>query len=315
MPLIDIGMVLVGLVALYVGAEGLVKGSSALALRLGITPLVVGLTVVSFGTAAPELLVSLVGTDDVALGNILGSNVANIALILGMSALVAPIEVRSQAIRREFPIMVGVTVLFIGLVYFDGMLTRINGVVLLGALAVFLGYNFWQARRDMIDVEELGEGDEIDDPDQRPWPVNVVFVVAGIGALGLGAHWMVDGAIGIAESLGVSELVIAISVVALGTSLPELAASLVSAWHGKADLTVGNVIGSNIFNLLMVLGIVAVLGDLTVGEDALNIDLWVMLAITVGVWPLLKTGKTLTRVEGVILLAVYVGYMISLFLR
>lgn len=315
MPLFEIGMVLAGLVALYAGAEGLVKGSSSLALNLGITPLVVGLTVVSFGTSAPELVVSLIGTDNIAVGNILGSNVANIALILGVVALISPLEVRNQAVRRDLPIMIGVTFLFAGLIYFDGNLTRFNGIVLLAAMAAYLGYTFWQARKDMLDVENVVEADEIDDPKKRHWILDVVFVVLGIVGLAVGAKWMVDGAMVIAEYLGVSELVIGISVVALGTSLPELAAAIVAALRDEADLTIGNVIGSNIFNLLLVLGVVATIGDLVVGDDALRIDLWVMVVVSVAMWPLLRTGKEVKRWEGALLLAVYIGYMISLFLR
>lgn len=315
MPLVEIGMILGGLVALYFGAEGLVKGASAFALRLGITPLVVGLTVVAFGTSAPELLVCLIGTDDISVGNILGSNVANIALVLGTAAMIRPIEVKARAVQRDVPVMVASTILFLVLAI-DGTLSRINGLILLAAMTVYLTHNFFEARRDMSQFEEI-VGDEVmeADPERSTWWSNLLFIVGGIAGLALGAKWMVDGAIVIAGLLGISELVIGITVVALGTSLPELATSVVAAYRDEVDISVGNVIGSNIFNLLFVLGIVAVLGPITVGADALRIDLWVMLVISVGIWPLLRTGHVLDRREGALLLAIYVGYVISLFLR
>ena len=315
MPLIEIGMVVAGLLALYVGAETLVRGASSSALRLGITPLVIGLTVVSFGTSAPELLVCLLATDDLSVGNIIGSNVANLALVLGAAAMVHPIEVKARAVRRDMPVMVGATVLFI-LLAIDGTLSRVDGAVLLGAMALYLAYTFIQARQDMARFEELW-GDEMERLEERhrPWWADAGLVVVGIAGLGLGAIWMVDGSIVIAGHFGISELVIGITVVALGTSLPELATSLVAAYRDEADISVGNVIGSNIFNLLLVLGVVASVGSLTLSADALSIDLWVVLAISIGVWPLLRSGHTLDRREGALLLVVYVGYVVTLFLR
>lgn len=309
------GLVLAGLVALYFGAEGLVKGASAFALRLGITPLVVGLTVVAFGTSAPELLVCLIGTDGISVGNILGSNVANLALILGAAAMIRPIEVRSRAVRRDIPIMLAATVLFI-IVAIDGLLSRLDGAILLGAMAVYLGYTFIEARRDMEQMREI-VGDELDeiDPQAHSSLMDWAFIAAGIVGLALGAKWMVDGSIYIAEYLGITELVIGITIVAFGTSLPELATSLVAAYRDEVDISVGNVIGSNIFNLLLVMGIVASLGVIVVEADALSIDVWVMLAISVLIWPLLRTGHVLDRREGAVLLAIYLGYVISLFLR
>lgn len=315
MPLVEMGMVVAGLVALYLGAEGLVKGASSSALRLGITPLVIGLTVVSFGTSAPELLVGLLGTDDIAVGNILGSNVANLALILGSASLIRPIAIKSRAVRRDMPVMVAATVLFMILIS-DGVLSRIDGAILLAAMAMYLGYTFFEARRDMATYQDLW-GDEVDEeqPEKRSWFVDGFFVAVGIAGLALGAKLMVDGSIVIAAHYGISELVIGITIVALGTSLPELATSLVAAYRDETDISVGNVIGSNIFNLLLVLGVVASLGSLAVGEDALRIDMWVVLAVSVGIWPLLRTGHVLDRREGAVLLALYVGYVISLFLR
>ncbi len=302
-------MVVAGLLALYAGAEGLVKGASSLALRLGITPLVVGLTVVAFGTSAPELLVSLIGTDDVAVGNILGSNVANFALILGAAALVRPVKIRSKALQRDMPLMVAATVLFV-LLAINGVLSRIDGAILLVAMALYLGFNFYIAGRQMAD-----ESDDLDASDERHPMLSVVLAVVGIVGLVFGARWMVNGSIVIAEYIGVSQLVIGITVVALGTSLPELATSLVAAWRDEMDLSVGNVIGSNVFNLLLVLGVVAAIAPVAIDADALRIDLWVMVAVSILIWPLLRTGHTLGRVEGALLLVGYFVYMITLFVR
>lgn len=316
MPLLEIGMVLGGLVLLFVGAEGLVKGASAMALRLGITPIIVGLTVIAFGTSAPELLVGLIGTDDVAVGNILGSNVANLALILGAAALVHPIEVKHRAVRHDLPIMIGVTVLFI-LLAINGSLSQLNGGILLGTLVAYLGYTYYEARRDALSVEDV-IGEELDDEEEaakRSPLANLAFILGGIIGLALGAKWMVDGSIAIAQMIGVSELVIGISVVALGTSLPELATSMSAARHGETDLTVGNVIGSNIFNLLLVLGVVSSVGAVTVDPQALAIDLWVVLGLSVLIWPLLRSDHCLDRKEGVFLLVVYAVYVITLFIR
>lgn len=312
---LDILMILGGLVALYFGAEGLVNGASSMALRLGVTPLIVGLTVVSFGTSAPELLVCLLGSDDISVGNIIGSNISNLALILGAAALVRPIDVQSRAVRKEMPVMLAATALFIVLAM-DGMLTRTDGVILLVAMAAYLFYMYVQARRDMEAYQQL-VGDDLEgvDPTQHSTVKDLLFIAAGILGLAAGAWFMVEGAVNIAAVLGVPELVIAISIVAFGTSLPELATSMVASFRGESDISVGNVIGSNIFNLLFVMGIVVVIGAMTVGELAVRIDLWVMLGVSIGIWPLLRTGHILSRKEGALLLVVYVVYIVSLFLR
>ncbi len=310
-----VGMILAGLVALYLGAEGLVKGASAFALRLGITPLVVGLTVVAFGTSAPELLVCLIGTDGLSVGNILGSNVANLALILGAASLIRPIEVKSRAVRRDIPIMLAATALFMVLAM-DGTLSRIDGGILLFAMALYLGYTFIEARRDMDQMQEI-IGDELEDidPNKHSSIIDWLLIAGGIVGLAIGAKFMVDGSIFVAREFGISDLVIGISIVALGTSLPELATSLVAAFRDEIDISVGNVIGSNIFNLLLVMGVVASIGALVVEEDAIAIDMWVMAGVSIGIWPLLRTGHILDRKEGAVLLVVYLIYVVSLFLR
>lgn len=315
MLVLPITLLIVGLVLLYFGAEGLVNGASSLALRLGITPLIVGLTVVSFGTSAPELLVCLLATNDVSVGNIIGSNIANIALILGAAALVRPIQVQARAVRREFPVMLVASGLFVFLAM-DGYLSRIDAGILLAAMVGYLVYTFFEARKDMKRIADLlGEDpDEIDlEKDTRL--KDSLLVVGGIIGLAAGAHLMVESAIDIALYFGISELVIGISIVAIGTSLPELATSTIASYRNEADISVGNVIGSNIFNVLLVLGIVALVAPLDVGGYAVDVDLWVMMAISIGIWPFLRTGHRLSRPEGAILLLVYIGYMVYLFMR
>jgi cation:H+ antiporter len=315
MLVLPIVLLIVGLVLLYFGAEWLVNGASSLALGLGITPLIVGLTVVSFGTSAPELLVSLLGSDDVSVGNIIGSNIANIALILGAAALVRPIEVQARAVRRELPFMIVASALFV-ILAMDGSLTRLDGAFLLLGMLAYLVYTFFEARKDMKRLEELlGDGLEEVDPNQRSRFKDALLIVVGIVGLAAGAQLMVSSAVTIAEYFQVSQLVIAISIIAIGTSLPELATSMVASFRGESDISVGNVIGSNIFNVLFVLGIVATVAPIVVDETARTVDLWVMMGISVGIWPFLRTGHRLSRPEGALLLALYLGYMVYLFMR
>lgn len=326
-----------GLLLLYFGAEYLVGGSSAIGLKLGITPLMIGLTIVAFGTSAPELLVSVMavvsGTSDISVGNIIGSNIANIALILGASAMVRPMDVSKRAVRREFPFMVAASLLMALFIYTDSALAWWEGAIFLAGMVFYLYYCFLSAtsRADVAkaDVEAFGEAieepeqpEELDDIDEdaNTW-VHVLKMVGGIIGLAAGAHMMVSSATVIAKSLGVSELVIGITVVAFGTSLPELATSLVAAFRGESDISVGNVIGSNIFNIFLVLGVVALIapifvgGSLPVGPDVLKWDIWIMLGVALGIWPILRSGHRISRLEGVALFCAYCGYVVFLFMR
>ncbi len=308
----------VGLILLYFGAEWLVGGSSSIALRFGITPLIVGCTVVAFGTSAPELVVSLVAvyteSDDISVGNIIGSNIANLALILGTAAMIRPMNVQSAVIRREFPVMVGATLIVVALCY-DGMLTRADGAVLLVGMAAYIGYMIIIARIDREGAPDLTEELDGIDPNRGSNLADGVKILLGIIGLAGGAHLMVDSAVTIATDLGVDELIIGISVVALGTSLPELATSVVAAMREEADISVGNVVGSNVFNLLLVLGTVAAIAGVSVGWAAIEWDLWVMVGVTVLVWPIMWTGRKIGRFEGALLLAMYLAYMIWIFVR
>jgi cation:H+ antiporter len=308
---------LFGLVMLYFGAEWLVAGASSAALRFGIAPLVVGLTVVAFGTSAPELLVSLLaladGKDGISVGNIIGSNIANIALILGCAALVRPIQVSEIAVKREYPIMLAASGLLVLLAH-DGELSRIDAGIMLVGMAAFLGVSLWRGLKGGEDVELPEELEELD-VDEDNLGKDLLLLGGGILGLALGAYLLVENAIFIAKEFQVPDLVIGISIVAIGTSLPELATSVVASYRGESDISVGNVIGSNIFNIMLVLGIVAMIMPITVGQVAIDIDMWVMLAISIIIWPVMRTGLRINRIEGSLLLVGYVGYIIYLFMR
>lgn len=314
---IEILLFVVGLVLLYFGAEFLVAGASAVALRLGITPLVVGLTVVAFGTSAPELLVCLMaafkGTDDISVGNIIGSNIANIALILGCASLVRPLEVHVQAVRREFPVMAVASIMMV-LVAFDGTITRLEGGILAVSMVFYLLFAFLAAQKGgEVDIEGMDELEETDT--EAPAFGDIAKIVGGILGLAGGAYLMVESATVIAKAIGIPELVIGITVVAFGTSLPELATSLVAAYRDESDISVGNVIGSNIFNIFLVLGLSAIVVPIAVGQAAIDIDLWIMLGVAIGIWPILRTGHRVSRLEGALMLVFYFGYVTYLFMR
>lgn len=308
---------LVGLALLYFGAEWLVSGASSAALRFGIAPLVVGLTVVAFGTSTPELLVSLLaladGKDGISVGNIIGSNIANIALILGCAALVRPIVVSEVVVKREYPFMLAASALMV-LLAFDGTISRLDGGIMLTGMAIFLGISLKRGMQGDAS-DKLPEELEDIDPQANTLLKDMGFMALGILGLAGGAYLLVESSITIAKHFQVPDLVIGISIVAIGTSLPELATSVVASYRGESDISVGNVIGSNIFNVLLVLGLVAVIMPISVGPQAISVDMWVMLAISVIIWPVMRTGLSISRIEGSILLIGYLGYMIYLFMR
>jgi len=304
---------LAGLLMLYFGADFLVNGSSRLALSYGIRPLIIGMTVVAFATSMPEMLVSLVaamrGSADLAVGNIVGSNVANIGLILGAAALLCPMPVAPSVLRRELPFMIGSSLLLYAFC-FDGMISAGNGLVLLVLLCCFLGYCLRSARSgqvERVDTDRVRE-------EQARRGRDLLLIVAGIIGLGIGAEMMVRSAMTIARHFGISELVIGISVVALGTSLPELAASMMSAWKGEMELSIGNVIGSNIFNILFVLGLCPLFSPLAVQPALLWVELPLMIAFSVGLL-LICLGRRLNRMHGLLLLVCYVLFIGMVFWR
>lgn len=302
-----------GLLLLAVGAEGLVRGSTSIALRLGVTPLVIGLTVVAFGTGSPELTVSVEsayrGNSGIALGNVVGSNISNIALILGLSALARPMHVRSKLIRREMPLMIAVTLLLC-LLLWDGALGRLDGLLLVAGAVAYTAFAYVSARRDRS-AEVAAEFDAGIKALSRPVWLDTTFVVAGFVALLVGAKLLLGGATVVAESFGVSQVVIGLTIVAVGTSLPELATSVVAAVRGEADVAFGNVIGSNILNILCILGVAALIRPFEV-LGLRPLDLGALVGSAVLLLPLMWRGSVLNRWEGAILLAGYAAYMYSL---
>jgi cation:H+ antiporter len=302
-----------GLALLAVGAEGLVRGSTAIALRLGVTPLVVGLTVVAFGTGSPELFVSVEaaygGNSGIALGNIVGSNISNIALILGVSALARPMHVRSELIRREMPLMIVVT-LFLCALLLDGALSRLDGLSLVAGAVAYTVAAYAAAKRDRSAVVASEFDEALAAPKRAAW-LDTAFILAGLTALLVGARLLLGGATVVAEWFGISQVVIGLTVVAIGTSLPELATSVVSAVRGEADVAFGNVIGSNILNILCILGVAALIRPFEV-EGLRPLDLGVLVGSSVFVIPLMWRGSVLNRWEGAVLLTGYVVYLYSL---
>jgi len=303
-----------GLVLLLVGAEALVRGASRLATTLGVSPLVIGLTVVAFGTSAPELAVSLQGAiggrSDLAIGNVVGSNSFNVLFILGASALVTPLKVAQQLVRFEVPLMIGVSAALPALGR-DGVLGRTDGAVLAAGIIAYTGLALARGRKEPTPVameyeREFGAA--------RPGYVAPGFLVlGGLAALVLGARWLVDGATSMARALGISELVIGITIVAVGTSLPEVATSLVAAFRGERDIAVGNVVGSNLFNILAVLGVsaLAATAGLAFSRTALTFDVPVMILAAVACLPVFLSGHVITRREGASLLGGYILYVVT----
>jgi cation:H+ antiporter len=316
-----------GFIFLVGGAELLIRGASRIALRLGIQPIVVGLTVVAFGTSAPELLVSVTanlgntGGSDMALGNIIGSNIANLGLILGLCGSLYALTVNKHVVKVEYPLMIGASLLF-SLLLLGGTLYRWEGLLLFAGLVAFLGWNIVTARRqyEMASVAEKNleaattVDAQITQPSGQPW-FDALLIVMGLGGLVLGADWLVTGARTIALALGVSEMVIGLTLVAVGTSLPEAATSLIATFRGQGDLAIGNVVGSNLFNILGIAGLTAAIKPLT-APPGLWIDLVVMLAFTALVYALVwRAPHKIERWQGALLLLLYVGYMVSLFMR
>jgi len=308
-----------GFVLLVVGAEALVRGASRIAVGAGISPLVVGLTVVAFGTSAPELAVSvgasLSGQSSLALGNVVGSNIFNVLLILGVAALVAPLRVSSQLVRLDVPLGIGagVGVLLLAL---DGTIGWGDGLLLVGGILVYTAYLLRQIRAGAVEAGGVSDDGGEGAGSFGQWIVNLGFVLGGLVMLVFGARWLVEGAVAVARRLGVSELVIGLTLVAGGTSLPELATSVLAGLRGERDIAVGNVVGSNLFNLLAVLGGAALVapGGVAVSGAVLWFDLPVMIAVAVACLPVFITGHTIARWEGGLFLGLYAAYTAYLIL-
>jgi cation:H+ antiporter len=318
MDLMTIGMLVGGLLFLIVGGELLVRGASSLAAIAGISPLVIGLTVVAFGTSSPELAVSLQaglsGNSDIAVGNVVGSNIFNVLFILGACALLAPLVVSTQLIRREVPILIGISLLF-GALALDGRIGLLDGALLFAGIVGYTGYSIIASRRETAAAKaeyaaEYGEAQLVPKKTPAQIALQLGYVVGGLVVLVIGARWLVDAAVSIAGALGVSDVVIGLTIVAAGTSLPEVVTSIIATLRKERDIAIGNVVGSNIFNILGILGISALVtpGGLEVAPSIVNFDLPVMIAVALACLPIFFTGFSIARWEGGLFLGYYVAY-------
>ena len=313
-----------GLAALVAGADVLVRGASKLALSFGISPLVVGLTIVAFGTSAPEVAVSagavLNGQTDLAIGNVVGSNIFNVLFILGVSALIAPLVVHIQLIRQEVPILIGASLLLLVL-SLDGRLGLLDGALFFGLLVAYTAFLIVQSRRETSAAKDAhaapNEYETELQPaqkgawDSRLW-VQLVLIVVGLGLLVVGSDWLVTASVVFAKALGVSDVVIGLTIVAAGTSMPEVATSLAAAFKGERDIAVGNAVGSSTFNILGCLGVSGLLAGspgLVVAPSLLAFDMWVMLAVALACLPIFLSGREIARWEGGVFLGYYAAYV------
>jgi len=300
-------MLLAGLAGLFFGGEALVRGSVGIAQRLAMPPLLIGLTVVGFGTSTPELLVSvdaaLRGVSDIALGNVVGSNIANILLIVGVSALVWPIRVSGDTLKRDTAVMMAAAIILVPIFAF-GMMGRVAGGILFASLVAYLVFAYRQSRNAPL----ADEGD-LPVPARGLW-LSLVWVIGGLVALMFGARFMVDGAVTIARTFGVSEAFIGLTVVAVGTSLPELATSLIAAFRKQSEIAIGNIVGSNIFNILGILGLTAIIAPIPVASRFLTFDLPIMIGVSL-VLTLLLRRQTVGRGIGIVMLVAYAGYVLA----
>lgn len=315
-------LLIAGAGLLLVGAESLVRGASKLAALLGISPLIIGLTIVAYGTSAPEMAVSvqssLAGQSDIALGNVVGSNIFNVLVILGLSALISPLPVAQQLVKLDVPIMVGVSGLLM-LFSIDRLLQPSDGIILLIGGVVYTLFLVYQSRKEKnAEVQSEYEREYGPTPIGRwTWVINLAYIAVGLVTLVTGSRMFVSGAVSIAESLGVSQLVIGLTIVAAGTSLPELATSMVATFRGEGDIAVGNVVGSNIFNILTVLGVTSLTSGagVIIPESVLHFDLPVMLAVAIACLPIFLSGSVINRWEGWVFVGYYVAYATYLILR
>jgi cation:H+ antiporter len=308
--LLDLGILALGVAILAVGADVFVRGSSTVAERFGISPFVIGLVIVGFGTSTPELAVNLSaalkGSTDIAVGNVVGSNIANVGVILGIAALITPLVVHLRMVKVELPLMIAVSV-GLWVLALGGSITRWEGVLMLVGFVGFLLFLLKTSKGEPADVRAEFEGEV---KPVRSATATTAFIVGGLAMLMGGGYLCVDAAVGLARGLGMSELVIGLTIVAVGTSLPELASSAMAAWRGHTDIAIGNVIGSNIYNVLCILGITAVIEPLpTSGATVMWLDLPVMIGFALVLVPMMLIGMRISRLSGVLLLVGYAAYV------
>jgi len=314
-------LLFVGLILLVIGAEALVRGASKLAAAAGIPPLVIGLTIVAYGTSTPEMAVSimscLAGQADISLGNVVGSNIFNVLFILGISALIVPLVVSQQVVRLDVPLMIAVSILTL-IIGMDGKISRVDGILLFAGIIAYTAFLIYESRKESKEVQgeyakEYGSKKETI---HKSLLINMMKIFGGLGLLVFGSRLFVDSAVHIAQLFGISELVIGLTIVAVGTSLPELATSVIAAVRGERDIAVGNVVGSNIFNILAVLGLSSIIAPdgITVSTGAKHFDIPVMIAVAIACLPFFFSGGMLVRWEGSVFLGYYVAYMVYLVL-
>jgi cation:H+ antiporter len=309
--MVSVLLIVAGLTVLVLGGNYLVKGASGLAFKANIPPLVIGLTVVAMGTSAPELLVSLkaalAGSPDISIGNVVGSNIANIGLILALTALIAPVTVDRNIIRQDWPMMMIASMLFFILTT-DGLLSFGEGLIMLITMIAFTVYliirSKWTTQPSIIENNETGADS---------YPKLIAYIIVGCIGLYFGAEWLVEGSVHVATKLGISEKVIGLSLVAVGTSIPELVASVIAAMKKQSDIALGNLIGSNIFNILGVLGLTSIIEPIQVSKEILSMDVFWMIGIGVILFPLMFFGARIGRLNGALLLACYIVYVTILF--
>ncbi len=306
----DVLLLFAGLFILILGGDFLVKGSTNLALRMRISPLVVGLTVVAFGTSSPELLVSinaaLSGSDDLTMGNVIGSNICNLALVLGVSAIIRPIRVNSDSIKIDWPMTMGSSVLLYFLVR-EGLLKSFEGILFIMLLVSYTVFVIRKSRRENHKIMSADDSESSKKQSSKHLVRDIVFIVLGCIGLFYGSDWFVEGGKGLALQFGVEERVIGITVLALGTSLPELVTASIASFKDQTDLALGNLMGSNIFNILSILGITSIIKEIQVSDVILNTDMIWMLGITLLILPMMVHKREVGRYEGTVLLLVY-GY-------
>jgi cation:H+ antiporter len=312
---LTITTLIIGLIILILGGDYLVKGASSIALRLNLSPLVVGLTIVAFGTSAPELLISiqsaLKGSPDIATGNVIGSNICNLGLVLGVAAVIRPVIVRRESLVIDWPVTMGSSILLF-VVMKKGCITAWDGILFVAILSAFLIYMIKRSKTEYQGIEVLDMAEEtkgVPDAPKKQIVKDIVFIILGSLGLYYGSEWFVGSVKTLALEAGIEERVVGLTLVALGTSLPELVTAAVASYKGHTDLAIGNLMGSNIFNILSILGITSIVKTITVNEEMLNKDLIWMLLITLMILPLMIIKRKVGRIDGALLILVYVVYI------
>ena len=299
---------ILGLVVLVVGGEFLVRGAVAIAYRYKLSPLVVGMTIVSFGTSAPELLVSLqaalIGAPDIAIGNVIGSNISNLALVLGITAMIFPMPVKDDTIKIDWPMMMGATVLFYLAIVFDNKLNWYEGLAFVVILVTFIVWLIRKSRTENKEEEKIMQKEEAT---SMLYPI--LLVIVGCVGLALGANWLLEGAKKVAVNIGMSEHVIGVTIIAFGTSVPELTTSCIAAFRKQTDISLGNLIGSNLFNILAILGITGMVKEIKISAEVFNYDIFWLLGLSLFILPLVLLQKRISRIGGVMLFVIYISYL------